>query len=857
MSRQPQKISEYFGVEIEQLKIDRITLDQIVIPVLELSHKDDAVQSKIQAHDLMLKIDLAGQGLSKISKASSRYISIDIDVVQQTDASSNDQSVKDLMAAMPLMGLKVERVEIDYRQQGKKILGFDGELLRAEDIWLQGFVSGAHVHDAELKYSMRESKFDFQLIEIESDAKIIDWSGAYRIEEDWLLLDFEGDVSFAKINKYLIAHGVQEYIREDVSSVNVELEVDLARSSHQMLESMVTRVDLDASLKVSPKAFGLKQAQVDIRTSCLIKALDATHCQFNHPQHAFIEFHKTPGWFQDYFKQSESRYVIEINPDDQIDIELSSREILDMRVKGNAYIGARAQSSQFMAEAWMTDFQLNGIEQDWELLANYKVKLNAEKISAPMEISRMLFNAEGKLDANASYADIFVDKGLSLIASDTNYEEYAAKRLELKQLNDANLKYQFDESVVSAKNLQLVLLANELRNAEVVVESESINLNVQNFKYSDTKQNVTAELIVNELQVKQQAVVIEGSNLNAAIKLNNNDFLMTGAADVGKQKHPVNFSMRHNLKVGVGSAAMNANAIALSNNEIITNNISETGFPLQLKSGSLDVNVDATWDGANEKPNVLANFSASQVNGDYAQNQFSNLNVDLEFSGQQGWSLVRPTTATIESMNVGVPLNDISMRLESVEYGVQQQPLLKVSDLSASVLDGSIFTQQVEIDLNRPQNEFSVYLSALSLEKLIALNQTKDLVASGSLDGELPMRLDNGVLVIEDGWLRADEEGGFIKYGRIGEVLTGNENLELVGELLKDFRYNEMSAQVNLKTGGALTLATKLHGRSPKAQLNKQVNLNFNIEFNLWKFLESARLLTRIGEDVSEQIKSK
>ena len=119
------------------------------------------------------------------------------------------------------------------------------------------------------------------------------------------------------------------------------------------------------------------------------------------------------------------------------------------------------------------------------------------------------------------------------------------------------------------------------------------------------------------------------------------------------------------------------------------------------------------------------------------------------------------------------------------------------------------------------------------------------------------MRLDNGVLLIDEGWLRADETGGYIKYGRIGEVLAGNDNLQLVGEMLKDFRYNQMSAQVDLLSEGRLMLATKLHGRNPSAELNKQVNLNFNIDFNLWKFLESARLLTRIDQDITKQILSK
>ena len=297
-------------------------------------------------------------------------------------------------------------------------------------------------------------------------------------------------------------------------------------------------------------------------------------------------------------------------------------------------------------------------------------------------------------------------------------------------------------------------------------------------------------------------------------------------------------------------------SITLANNEIISRRISDSGYPLQLKGGTLDLNVDANWNVNNDESAITVKLLVDQVMGDYAQNQFSDFNMALEFIGQDGWKLKQAASIEIGVVNVGVPLKDVSMRLDRMEYGVQEQPLIKLSDLSASVLEGSIYSEQVELDLNQRVNMFSIFLSSLSLEKLIALNQTEDLVASGTLDGELPMRLDNGVLLIDGGWLRADESGGYIKYSRIGEVLVGNKNLQLVGELLENFQYNEMSAKVDLLSGGELTLATKLHGRSPNAELNKQVNLNFNIDFNLWKFLESARLLTRIDQDISEQILS-
>ena len=245
------------------------------------------------------------------------------------------------------------------------------------------------------------------------------------------------------------------------------------------------------------------------------------------------------------------------------------------------------------------------------------------------------------------------------------------------------------------------------------------------------------------------------------------------------------------------------------------------------------------------------------VAGDYAQNQFEGLNTLVKLNESGGWYLAQPLAVTIDSINVGVPVTDISFGFDRVEKADDKQPVVKLSELSAQVLDGSIYAKNIEVDLNQPVNEFSIYLSNLSLEKLLALNQTEDLVASGSFDGELPIRIESENFSVHAGWLKADENGGVLKYNRIEEVLVGNPNLELVADLLKDFRYNEMSALVDLQPDGSVILATKLHGRSPNSEFDKQVNLNFNIEFNLWKFLESARLLTRIDQDVSRQIISK
>ena len=291
----------------------------------------------------------------------------------------------------------------------------------------------------------------------------------------------------------------------------------------------------------------------------------------------------------------------------------------------------------------------------------------------------------------------------------------------------------------------------------------------------------------------------------------------------------------------------------LLNNATVARIISVSGFPLQLKDGSFGLSGDVNWNDDYQALRMALQLSAIKVSGDYAQNPFVNLNLDIGFEKDNGWLLSTPANLSIDALNVGLPLNDISLRVEEYRHNMGTRPVVKLADFKANILDGSIFSKKIEVDLNKPVNQFSLTLSDLSLASILALNRNEALQASGMINGELPLSLNEGVLQIDNGLLEADQRGGVIRYDGIGEALSGNADLRLVAGLLKHFQYNELSARVNLNPAGALTLRTKLYGRGPEAEFDTPVNLNFNIDLDLWKFLESARLLTRIAEDISDR----
>jgi hypothetical protein len=847
------KLAKNYGFDISHFEVSQLDSDKIVIPMLAMQQVDSGLRTRIEIHDLVVDVD---PYQAEVSSVVSSFVLIEIKEIGDIGSASSKQNLNDIINMLPIFGISIERLDIKYHANNKQLIRFDGQLQYAQNATLKGVLSSQDEFDLEMDVYADESDFVINVSQDNSDKAAIALNGDYQIKDDWLDVKLQGDLSLSAINRFMQVFGMDDYVQEDVSTIKARFELDLTRSTQDVMQSFVADLEVDSTLNIASKKIGVKKAQVDVSASCRVKRLNVLNCLFKDPQRVMVDFYRMPDWLAEYFDNIGNEYIFEINPSDQLTAKLSWREILSVAVDGNAAINIRSQSSRLKVDSIVTEFNFNGIAQDWQLEASYTLAIEALGVSVPAKISRVLASGRGSISADEDKAKIYVDNSFVINALNADYEGYKAKNIRLNQLNEAEYNYHYHNNNIKADKVNFSLALNQLINADVEFKSAPIQLQLKNIDYSSTNQKAVAQIDVNNITLTERGIPMTAHELNAVVDLKGKHLSVSGDVGMGKQKHSIKFSAQHDLLMGLGHGAVDAVPIALANNEIISNQISESGYPLQLKGGSLDIDVDAIWNVNNSESEITVKLLADQIKGDYAQNQFSDFNMALELVGQEGWALKQAATINIGRVNLGVPVKDITMSLDQMEYGKQEKPFIRFSELSAGVLEGSVYSEKIEVDLNQRENMFSIFLSSLSLEKLIALNKTEQLVASGTLNGELPIRLVNGEFFIDSGWLQADEGGGYIKYGRIEQVLKGNQNLQLVGELLKDFQYNEMSAQVDLVSGGGLTLATKLHGRSPNAQFNKQVNLNFNIEFNLWKFLESARLLTRIDQDISKQILS-
>ena len=856
-------IAGEFGIEVVAFQLQEISHQQLVIPRLEARYTDGELDATVSVKNLLVQFhDWSALRLS-VKKAVMDELLIEVSTqTSVTGPASQDFSATQVLSSIAAALIDCKQLDIKVRSDDQDEWKFRGRVARDSDtLTLEGEAYVSELPVLPLSFELNsKGDFDLAITPDESETGILQISGELEIEDNWLLLDATGDVGLAAISRYIntLVDDLPVGIDKDLTRLELAMEMDLDAGVSEIIHSMAARMEVDTSLQISVRESELRQAMVDSRFTCVLAGLQVLDCSIRQPVHTSLQWMAAPAWVDEYFSWQERNFILEINPASEIQLRLQLQEP-SATLTGDLQAYVRAQNAPFTTQIEMSGIEVVKNKQHLQVNSEFKFKTEGRKLVLPVSAARFVAEGRGTLTSDNINTDVRINRGAKLIVQQLMHQDVRAGKIEFIQQKDATLHYRNQSGNIDSKDIHIQVLPVRSQRQQTIINTGKTSVHMKSMSRDRGQWAMQAHIELDRAAMRHRhlAANVKGIGMNLyldAEKLNG-----SGRLTLEKQWAPLQYSYEHALKNGQSKLAVMMESFQPASSNLVEQLIAMTGYPLQLEAGKIDLKLMSTWDkNIGEYPEVAVNLAADEISGNYAQNRFTNLSTEVQFSGSnQQWRMEKPVRFELDEINVGVPVTDVSFGFDRMEKAADQKPVVRLDEFSARALDGSIFAEEIEIDLNQPVNQFSVYLFNLSLEKLLALNQTKDLIASGYFNGELPIQIEDGRFSVQKGWIRADQKGGIIKYDRIDEVLSGNPNLELVAGLLKDFRYNEMSAQIDLQPNGELLLKTKLYGRSPKAELNKQVNLNFNIEFNLWKFLESARLLTRIDQDVSEQILSR
>ena len=185
-------------------------------------------------------------------------------------------------------------------------------------------------------------------------------------------------------------------------------------------------------------------------------------------------------------------------------------------------------------------------------------------------------------------------------------------------------------------------------------------------------------------------------------------------------------------------------------------------------------------------------------------------------------------------------------------------PRLNLSGFSLSALDGLIAVPPLSFNPLHPEIDTRIAISALELERVLALYPQEGLYGSGVLGGALPLKLEGNRLSIHNGQLISQGNGGVIRYQAPPEILLmGQQNpgIKLALDALTDFRFDLLDLTLDYAPSGDAVMRARLKGRNPGWQQGRPVDLNLNIEENLLDLLRTLRLTDRVTDAIDRRFR--
>ncbi|MFK8050612.1 MAG: YdbH domain-containing protein [Halioglobus sp.] len=256
---------------------------------------------------------------------------------------------------------------------------------------------------------------------------------------------------------------------------------------------------------------------------------------------------------------------------------------------------------------------------------------------------------------------------------------------------------------------------------------------------------------------------------------------------------------------------------------------------------------------------LASEFNINELSGEYDSYSFDGVAMRAKWQGIDQLRTIEPVDISIANLNVGIELRDIQLHLSLPKKTPVSEPAIVINQLSSRIFGGEVYLPQPKSwDFGAKSNNFIVKAKGWQLADMVALQQDEDIQAQGILEGQLPVELTEGRLIIADGYLRAVAPGGTIRYiaNEASEALSAsNPELELALDLLSDFQFHVLSSEVELDKGGNLLLGLSLQGKNPSQFDGRPVNFNINLEQNLDPLLQSLRLSDKLVEKLEAQLK--
>jgi hypothetical protein len=239
---------------------------------------------------------------------------------------------------------------------------------------------------------------------------------------------------------------------------------------------------------------------------------------------------------------------------------------------------------------------------------------------------------------------------------------------------------------------------------------------------------------------------------------------------------------------------------------------------------------------------VTGNVAVKNLSGHYATTLFNGVQGQGPFSFNSGGLQFASTTLRINSVNGGIPIDNIEVTLQ----GTDNQILLQHGQ--GELLGGRFSLNNLWLDAREQQ--FDIGLHDLDLAKIVALQDQPGIKVTGSIGGKMPVNTNPQGVNIENGRVVSNGGGTLSIKGNPAFDSIKEQQQELA--LLENYKFSQLSSQVSLKPDGLMIIDFAFVGSNPDKK--QAVNFNFNYQENLFALLQTLNVARGIQDKIEQSI---
>lgn len=333
------------------------------------------------------------------------------------------------------------------------------------------------------------------------------------------------------------------------------------------------------------------------------------------------------------------------------------------------------------------------------------------------------------------------------------------------------------------------------------------------------------------------------------------DFAITASASAAAAAHGdkvalhVNAVGAHDRTSGRGSARVTSTPTTFRTDGLQPRDfLPVLGDALPKLAGKVSLGGLVSWRGPAISPALILHLA--DLGAELQGAKVRNIHGDVLISG------VGPvSTPAGQSLQGVIEVGGLPPSQISLGFQLLAEPALRVETLRMDFVGGKISASPFTLDPARPDLETTIGFSQVDLAEFFELVSVDGLGGSGKLDGQIPIQLTQGKIVVLDGALKATGPGVL----RLGtdvlpkEITEAGESVSLALKALADFRYHSLAVDLSGNAAGEGTIMLKVQGQNPAVLEGQAFNLNIKLETNFDRLIEIALRSMQAAQELLRQ----